>query len=144
MDLVHTRQLHVALGDVDAAHVIYFPVVFRWHEYNFSEWLAAAFKPLSKILESGFGLPVVACSATYSRPVGQDDLVAMDSWISNVGGSSFTFNSTVRVNGDPVAGVETKHVWVKMEADGSFSSSNFPPDLRNLLLAVSTQPDEGL
>lgn len=133
MNVVHTRQLQVALGDTDAARVIYYPVVFRWHEYSFSEWLASQFRPLSEVFATGFGLPVVNCSATYSGSIRQDDRVTVESWITDVGASSFTFGSTVSNKGTVVGKVETRHVWVQIASDGKFSSAGIPAELRNVL-----------
>ncbi|WP_179129035.1 acyl-CoA thioesterase [Arthrobacter sp. 49Tsu3.1M3] len=130
MNVVHSRKLRVALGDVDAARVIYFPAVFRWHEYNFSEWLALRYKPLSELLASGFGLPVVNCSATYTTSIRQDDVVRLDSWVADVGESSFTFGTSVLSGDDTASTVETRHVWVKIAHDGTFASAGLPPELR--------------
>lgn len=132
-DVVHSRQLHVALGDVDSAQVIYFPAVFRWHEYNFSEWLAARFMPLSKMFAAGFGLPVISCSATYSGAIRQDDSVTLESGITDVGTSSFTFSTAVINDGAVVVMVKTSHVWVDFASDGTFSPAAIPADLRAVL-----------
>lgn len=137
LKVVHSRQLHVALGDVDAAQVIYFPAVFRWHEYNFSEWLAAQYMPLSQMFAAGFGLPVVNCSARYSGAIRQDDRVTLQSGITDVGTSSFTFGTTVSNEGAEAATVETRHVWVKIASDGTFSSAGIPADLRAVLQRTS-------
>jgi acyl-CoA thioesterase FadM len=128
----------VALGDVDAARVIYFPTVFRWHEYSFSEWLAGRFMPLSHIFAAGFGLPVVNCSASYSGAIRQDDRLTLQSWITDAGASSFTFGTTVSNEGAEAATVETRHVWVEIAPDGTFSSARIPADLRAILQRTSS------
>jgi YbgC/YbaW family acyl-CoA thioester hydrolase len=137
--VVHTRKLHVALGDVDAARVIYFAAVFRWHEYSFSEWLAAQFMPLSKIFATGFGLPIVESSATYLVPIRQDDHVTLQSWVSDISASSFTFCTTMNNEGTEAGTVKTRHVWVQIAPDGSFARTDIPADFRTLL-QVMTPP----
>lgn len=123
---VHSRQHHVSLGDVDSAQVIYFATVFRWHEQSFSEWLAKEYVPLSRVLASGHGLPVVSCSATYTASIRQDDKLTLDSWVYDIGRSSFTFGTTI-LSGETVAGtVETRHVWVEAGADGAYKSADLP------------------
>lgn len=136
--VIHSRQLHVALGDVDAARVIYFPTVFRWHEYSFSEWLATQFRPLSHMFTAGFGLPVVTCSAKYLGAIRQDDRVTLQSWIADVGASSFTFGTTVSSEGIEAATVETRHVWVEISPGGTFTSARIPADLRAVLEGTSS------
>ncbi|MDR7083350.1 acyl-CoA thioester hydrolase [Arthrobacter ginsengisoli] len=145
MKPVHTRKHHVALGDVDSALVIYFAAVFRWHEQSFSEWLAQRYMPLSRILASGRGLPIVNCSASYAASIRQDDIVTLDSWVSNAGRSSFTFGTTVLSGGTVAATVETRHVWVEASPSGAFKSANLPEALRVAAgeLAGSEQPSEG-
>ncbi|WP_162159046.1 acyl-CoA thioesterase [Arthrobacter sp. I3] len=142
MKPVHTRQHHVALGDVDSALVIYFAAVFRWHEQSFSEWLAQRYMPLSRILAAGRGLPVVNSSASYAASIRQDDAVTLDSWVSDVGRSSFTFGTTVLCSGTVAATVETRHVWVEASPSGAFKSANLPEALRVAAgeLAASGQP----
>lgn len=133
MKLVHSRRVQVVLGDTDAAQVIFYPTVFRWHEYSLSEWLAAKYMPLTRIFASGFGLPVVKCSATYPASIRQDDIVVLESWVAGVGESSFTFGTTV-LHGDTIAAtVETRHVWVRTSSDGSFASQKLPAGLREEL-----------
>lgn len=127
---VHSRQHHVALGDTDAAQVIYFAAVFRWHEQSLSEWLAQKYKPLSHILASGGGVPVVNCSANYSASVRQDEIVTLNSWVSDVGRSSFTFGTTVLLSGKPAVIMQTRHVWVETGPDGAFASATLPDELR--------------
>lgn len=130
MKQVHSREHHVALGDVDSAQVIYFAAVFRWHEQSFSEWLAQRYMPLSRVLASGSGLPVVSCSAAYPASIRQDDIVTLNSWVADIGQSSFTFGTTV-LSGDTIATtVETRHVWVEARPGGAFKSADLPPALR--------------
>ncbi|MFF2244307.1 acyl-CoA thioesterase [Arthrobacter sp. NPDC058130] len=137
MQTVYSRSHHVSLGDTDSARVIYFAAVFRWHEQSFSQWLADRYVPLSQILDSGFALPVVSCSAAYPAPLRQDNVVLLQSWTTAVGTSSFTFGTTVVSNGAVAVSVETTHVWVERGSDGAFSSAAFPSVLRNALTSVN-------
>lgn len=129
----YRRSVRVALGDVDSAQVIYFPAVYRWHEYNLSDWLAANFRPLREILASGFGAPVVSSSAQYPAPLRQDDTVILESWTADIGRTSFSFKTTILNGGLVAAIVETRHVWVKLSPDGGFKAVPFPPDLATAL-----------
>jgi YbgC/YbaW family acyl-CoA thioester hydrolase len=127
---VHSRQHHVALGDVDSAQVIYFAAVFRWHEHSLSEWLAQRYMPLSRVLASGRGLPVVSCSAAYPASIRQDDIVTLNSWVTDIGRSSFTFGTTILNGGTVATTVETRHVWVEVSPGGAFKSADIPSALR--------------
>lgn len=133
MRKVHSRRYRVVLGDVDSAQVIYFANVFRWHEYNLSEWLATRFIPLRQLLEAGQGLPVVSCSADYGHPVHQDDVLTLESWVSEASRSSFLFSTTVLRDGTEVCIVSTRHVWTERLPGGKFESRPLPEALCNEL-----------
>ncbi|WP_410557460.1 acyl-CoA thioesterase [Arthrobacter globiformis] len=121
------------LGDVDSAQVIYFASVFRWHEYNMSEWLAERFTPLRHLLESGHGLPVVSCSADYGKPILQDDVLELESWVSGVSRSSFLFSTNVLRDAVHMGTVTTRHVWTERDISGAFQSKPLPEALQREL-----------
>ncbi|MFJ4029944.1 acyl-CoA thioesterase [Paenarthrobacter sp. NPDC089989] len=130
-----TREYRAALGDVDAAGVIYFAAVFRWHEAGLSEWLIRDYEPLSHILAKGFGLPVVACSADYSDGIALDDLLQLTSRVSEIGTTSFVFETTITREGSPACSVRTKHVWTHRTDHDGFRSLPLPQGLRQSLEA---------
>lgn len=125
----YSRTIRVTLGDVDAAQVIFCPTVYRWHEYNFSEWLAQNFRPLRDILSSHCGLPVAHSSAHYLTPLHQDDVITATSWISHTGTTSVGFTTEISRNNVVAATVETRHVWVQSLPEGNFSPVPLPQEL---------------
>lgn len=135
----YSRTVRISLGDVDSAQVIYFPTVYRWHEYNFSEWLAANFLPLREILASNFGLPVVHSSAEYLSPLHQDDSVTLESRVADIGRTSLTFRTDVLEGAQVAVIVETKHVWVTCSPAGEFKAAAFPAELA-AALATDVSP----
>jgi YbgC/YbaW family acyl-CoA thioester hydrolase len=129
MGTVYERRHRVVLGDVDSAGVVYFANVFRWHEQNLSEWLAQCFEPLGSILARGCGLPVVACSSEFPGAIRQDDVLTLESCITEVGTSSFLFRTTMSNGALLVCVVDTRHVWCERKTGGRFVPKPLPERL---------------
>lgn len=130
--LLAQRDYRLALADVDAARVVYFASVFRWHESSFTGWLADLGHPLGAILAGGYGLPVVSASADYRIPIGLDSAVRLDLFAGKVGRSSCEFVTEIRSEGgDSVGQVRTIHPWVRFGSDGGLVAEPLPDWLRS-------------
>lgn len=68
-------HFRVAMGDTDAAQLIYFGAPVRWAERLLSGYLADSGTPTSQLLLGGFGLPAVELSVRYRSPLRLDDEV---------------------------------------------------------------------
>lgn len=125
----------VCMSEVDAAQVIYYAAPYHWREAIFTSWLASVDHTLRSILDAGLGMPCVASSAMYRRPLRLDDVVTLQLRAGHVGTSSFGLVMDVQ---DPVgelgAKVETTNVWLEPE-DGELRPAALPTWLRDLLLA---------
>lgn len=102
----------VVMGDVDAAGVLYFGSVFRWHERSFSEWLARIGSPLEEILAAGRALPVRSAGAEYPSSAGLGDELTAVARVHGVTETEFVYETqwTSARSGQLVAVVETRHV----------------------------------
>lgn len=87
--VVHTMQIPVTMGDVDAA-MIYYARYFHWMEQAFSAMLVEARHPTRGELAAGFGYPVVSAHCDYRKPVYLDDRLVQRTWISRLGRTSLT------------------------------------------------------
>jgi acyl-CoA thioesterase FadM len=110
----------IVMGDVDAAGVLYFGTVFRWHERCFTEWLAEGGSPLEGILASRRALPVRSASADYPSSAGLGDRVEPARRVHAVTETDFVFETswTSSASGRTVAVVSTRHVACAPRADG--------------------------
>lgn len=102
------RRFRVAVGDTDAAQVIYFAAPTRWAERLSSEWLADAGFPTSKMLIAGFGLPAVRCELTYHSPLRLDDELDATLWLDRLSTRSLTFRSDFALVGAPEPAVRMR------------------------------------
>lgn len=72
-----TARRRVAMGDVDAAGILYFAAPYRWLEELFTGWLKDAGHPVSAMLRSQVACPCVASAATYLAPLSLDDEITL-------------------------------------------------------------------
>ncbi|GAA1817875.1 hypothetical protein GCM10009749_29930 [Agromyces neolithicus] len=132
----------VVLGDVDAAGVLYFATVYRWHESTFTNWLAEHGIPLEQILSSGRGLPVRTSWADYPSAARLGDDVRVTRSIAELTETDFVFETTWRdaASGRVVATVSTKHVACERDAgSGLFWRTPIWESLRSALLALTNE-----
>lgn len=116
--LLH-RRFRVAVGDTDAAQVIYFAAPTRWAERLSSEWLAEAGFPTSKMLAAGFGLPAVRCELTYHSPLRLDDELDATLWLDRLSTRSLTFRSDFALVGAPEPAVQMRLTQVYVRTSGA-------------------------
>jgi YbgC/YbaW family acyl-CoA thioester hydrolase len=107
-------RFRVAMRDVDSVN-IYYATYYEWMERAASEFFGRAGHPISGVFAAGFAIPVVHSSCTYLAPVGMDEILCVQSWVSDVGRSSFGITHRfVRASDDrPVAWGRVIHVWAK-------------------------------
>jgi acyl-CoA thioesterase FadM len=82
----------LAMGDVDAAGILYFAAPYRWHEELFSSWFATIGHPVSGMLRAGTGCPCVDSSASYAVPLTLDDEIELHLRPSAAGRTSFALH----------------------------------------------------
>ncbi|WP_405865724.1 MULTISPECIES: acyl-CoA thioesterase [unclassified Streptomyces] len=122
------RRFRVAVGDTDAAQVIYFAAPTRWAERLSSEWLAEVGFPTSKMLAAGFGLPAVHCELTYHSPLRLDDELDATLWLDRLSTRSLTFRSDFALVGAPEPAVRMRLTQVYVRMSGAAPESLPLPD----------------
>lgn len=124
----------ICMSEVDAAQVIYYAAPYHWREAIFTSWLASVDHSLRSILDAGLGMPCVASSATYRRPLRLDDVVALELRAGPVGTSSFGLVMDVQdPAGELGAQVETTNVWLEPDG-GELRPAALPAWLRDVLV----------
>lgn len=126
----------VVLGDVDAAGVLYFGNVFRWHEEVFTRWLSDVGMPLETLFASGRGLPVRSSWAEYPASAGLGEALSVTVAVSDLRDTEFVFTTDWRSENTErtVSSVSTRHVACVKDADsGYFVRTDVWPELREHL-----------
>jgi 4-hydroxybenzoyl-CoA thioesterase len=137
--VVLARELYrVRMADVDAASVLYYASPYRWLEGLFTGWMAETGHPVSGLLAAGVGLPCVASSARYHKPLRLDDRVTLELLVDRVGKTSVGLHMEGRIaTGELV--VEATMIMVSSEVDesGDITKTPIPAWFRALLAPAS-------
>jgi len=134
MPAEHTARLRARFAETDAMQVIYYGAYFVWFEVGRTELFRAMGIPYSVInRKRGFHTPVVQAHADYKASARYEDEIAVRTWVSKVGTSSFRIDYEVT----KLPGKEllcTGHtVHVLIGADGK--PRELPPEIKKRLLA---------
>ncbi|MFW2368915.1 MAG: acyl-CoA thioesterase [Desulforhopalus sp.] len=81
---VHTSTVRVLYGDTDAAGVVYNANFLRYFEIGRTELMRESVCTYSDIEKMGFILPVTECWARYKAPALYDDLLTIETSISEI------------------------------------------------------------
>ncbi|MEN2739592.1 acyl-CoA thioesterase [Microbacterium sp. X-17] len=134
----------IVLGDVDAAGVLYFGNVFRWHEEVFTRWLAQVDVPLHGLFGTGRGLPVRSSWAEYPASARLGETLKMTPAVTSLRDTEFVFETTwcEEVFSREVLRVSTRHVaCVKDEDTGFFVRTSIWPGLRKALQTLAREAE---
>lgn len=102
------------MADTDAAGVIYYACVFRWHEAAMMEWLDVAGQPIGKLLADGFAFPCVHSEADYLHPLRVDDQLDIRLGTGRVGTKSFELVSEGSLGEQTAVRVRAVYVWAHL------------------------------
>jgi acyl-CoA thioester hydrolase len=108
------RVLYV---DTDVMGIVNNANYFRFFEMGRGDYLRERGVPYSAIEEQGIRSPLTEAWAHFYKPFRYDDLILMESWVSQVKKASFAFDYRLFLDGDPdlrVAG-RTLHATLDFE-----------------------------
>jgi acyl-CoA thioesterase FadM len=138
-----TAEQRVAMGDVDAARIIYFVAPYRWQEALFTGWLQTIGHPLVDLIGTGYAVPTVSCTADYLHALRLDDWVRLELRADHIGESSFRVRcDMVRVSDEtPCVRTLSSHVWAALAdgPEGRVRAEPMPDWLRNALSGGETE-----
>lgn len=83
-DFKHRAKIRVLYGDTDAAAVVYNANYLRYFEYGRTEFMREHVCTYRQIEEMGIVLPVTECYTRYKAPAFYDDLITIESRISEL------------------------------------------------------------
>jgi YbgC/YbaW family acyl-CoA thioester hydrolase len=131
-----TARRRIAMADVDSAQILYFASPFRWFEAQFTEFLADAGHPLSKLLAQGLGMPIIKSSCEYLIPLSLDDVVEQQLIAERIGRTSFSIRCDIGHLPDVAVRVSGTYVWSEREGDprtGRYRPAPVPAWLKEAL-----------
>jgi acyl-CoA thioester hydrolase len=131
--LSHLTSYRVIYADTDQMGVVYYANYLRWFERGRSEFLRQIGLPYATIEDRGFHFPVTEVACRYFQSARYDDVVAIETDLSEFGRASLRFNYRVSRENDGclLATGSTKHACI----DRTGRVSRMPKSLENAINA---------
>ncbi|MEP6859728.1 MAG: thioesterase family protein [Deltaproteobacteria bacterium] len=102
-------EVRVIFGDTDQMGVVYYANYLRFFEGARAEywrWLGRSYKDLEA---AQIAMPVVEAHCKYKRPAQYEDLLAIETDVTEMRGASLRFTYLVRRDGELLAEGYTRH-----------------------------------
>ena len=96
---VHKTTCRVLYGDTDAAGVVYYANYLRYFEKGRTEYMRDLVLTYREIEDLGLLLPVIECYSRYKAPASYDDLLTIETSLSELKNVSCRFNYRIYKNG---------------------------------------------
>lgn len=123
-------SLRVRYEETDQMGVVYYANYLVWFEVARTEYLRnLGISYRDDIEKKGLFLMVVESNCTYKAPARYDDVVDLETSITQVKNTSLSFDYTVKRNGLTLAEGRTSHVFVNKEG----KPARIPDDLKKLI-----------
>jgi 4-hydroxybenzoyl-CoA thioesterase len=128
-------EFDVRFGDIDQAHVVYYPRFFHYFHQAFEQWFGAELGVTypELVIDHGLGLPSVKVETDFRRPLRYGDRFRIGIKLEDIGKKSITLQYSLFRNDEdvPAATARIKTVVI----DGEFKSIAIPQWLRERLEA---------
>lgn len=137
---VHTTHCRVLYGDTDAAGVVYNANYLRYFEIGRSELMRDWVCSYRDIEQLGIVLPVVECYSRYKAPAVYDDMLIIETTISDVTDIRCRFDHRImrdEKDGNPPRLLVKGHT-VHVAVSGIGKITTMPPEIITKLKAVAT------
>ena len=92
---MHKIEHRVIYGDTDAGQVVYYANYFRWFESGRRELFRSLKIDYIELDKSGIITPVVEARCNYFHPARYDDIVVVETRISEINEKSIKFENKV-------------------------------------------------
>ncbi|HKY08405.1 MAG TPA: thioesterase family protein [Candidatus Binatia bacterium] len=89
--ITNITSYRVIYGDTDQMGVVYYANYLRWFERGRSELLRQIGLPYSTIEQQGYNFPVVEVSCRYAQSARYDDIVRIETELTDVARASLAF-----------------------------------------------------
>lgn len=112
-------------------HIVYYANYFVWFEVARTEYFRALGAEYKKMEESGYYLPVVNASCDYRYPARYDDLVRIETRVSDIKNSTLKFTYKMFIGERLVASGSSLHAFVNKHG----KPVRMPDSIRDILQA---------
>jgi acyl-CoA thioester hydrolase len=127
--MVNVIQIRVSYADTDQMGMVYYGNYLTYYERGRTELLREVGLEYRVIEERGFYLPVIYAECNYHAPARYDDLITVETRLSEITAASITCSYKI-TNGDKILVTgKTKHPFVNK----SLKPVRFPQDIREIM-----------
>ena len=135
---VHQTTCRVLYGDTDAAGVVYYANYLRYFEKGRTEYMREQVLTYKEIEDLGLILPVIECYSRYKAPAVYDDLLTIETSLTELKNVSCRFNYRIYRNDTDnsrtlLAKGHTVHASVNREGKLTRLPANVLEKLENIL-----------
>ena len=106
----HKTQLRVRYQETDNMGVVYYANYFTWFEVARTEHFRSIGISYAKLEDEGIYMMVAAANCEYKAPARYDDIVTIETWVSELRNTSMRFAYKVTVENKLVADGGSTHV----------------------------------
>jgi acyl-CoA thioester hydrolase len=126
---MNTLQIRIAYADTDQMGMVYYGNYLTFFERGRTELLRAVGLEYKKIEERGFYFPVIHAECDYVAPAKYDDLITVETKLTELTAASITCSYEVKHDGKLLVKGKTKHPFV----NDKLKPVRFPQDIRKIL-----------
>jgi acyl-CoA thioester hydrolase len=130
------HQVRVIFGDTDQMGVVYYANYLRYFEGGRAEYWRQLGKSYKDLEAAGVALPVVEAHCAYRRPARYEDLLEVDTRVSELRAASLRFAYVVQRGGELLAEGWTRHAVIGVDG----RPRPLPPELRAVLEGTARAP----
>ena len=136
----HRHQFRVLYGDTDSGGVVYYGNYLRFFESGRTEMLRAHGTSYRNLEEEGYIMPVVECHSRYKAPARYDDLLVVETTVTEVKKMSCRFNYRISRVGDGRLLVKGSTLHACINRDGRLTP--FPDYFLEMLKEISLEREQ--
>ena len=131
MNEPHVSELRVRYSETDQMGVVYHAEYLVWCEVGRTDFIRAHGLPYSELERRGTVLAVAEATIRYHAPARYDDLIRIETRLSEVRSRAITFDYLIR-NGQTGARLVTARTLL-VSLDPSGKPAPLPPDVREIM-----------
>ncbi|MDR3112545.1 MAG: acyl-CoA thioesterase [Elusimicrobiota bacterium] len=130
----HSRKsdsinVRISYADTDQMGVVYYANYFMFFEKGRTEWLRSKGLEYKTFERNGFYFPVVFAECKCISPARYDDVIAVETKLTELFGASFVFSYEIKIGDKIIALGKTKYPFV----DNSLKPVWFPEKYKNFI-----------
>ncbi len=126
---MNSLQIRVAYADTDQMGMVYYGNYLVYFERGRTEWMRECGFPYTEMEKRGFFFPVLHAECKYITPARYDDLITIETKLTEVTAASITCSYEIKRDGQILAKGSTKHPFV----DKTFKPVRFPKDIKAVM-----------